>query len=62
MMLPKPFQSHINSALDNQNLQAALDANAAKRAAARQAAIKTLDQDWGNLRLRAHASLRGHYC
>lgn len=56
MMLPKPFQSRINSALDNQNLQAALDANAAKRAAARQAAIKTLDQDWENLRQRAHAS------
>jgi L-lactate dehydrogenase complex protein LldF len=56
MMLPKPFQSRINSALDNQNLQAALDANAAKRAAARQSAINTLDQDWENLRQQAHAS------
>ena len=56
MMLPKPFQSRINSALDNLNLQTALDANAAKRAAARQAAIKNLDQDWESLRQQAHAS------
>jgi L-lactate dehydrogenase complex protein LldF len=54
MILPKPFRSQIASALENQNLQAALDANATKRAVARQIAIETLDQDWESLRQRAH--------
>jgi L-lactate utilization protein LutB len=56
MMTPKPFQSQIRTALENENLQAALDTNAAKRAVARQIAIQALDQDWETLRLQAHAS------
>jgi len=56
MILPKPFQTQIQTALENENLQAALDTNAAKRAAARQIAIQTLDQDWETLRRQAHAS------
>lgn len=56
MMLPKPFQAQIRKALENENLQAALDTNAAKRAVARQIAIQTLDQDWEALRWQAHSS------
>ena len=56
MILPKPFQTQIQTALENENLQAALDTNAAKRAAARQIAIQTLDQDWETLRRQAHTS------
>ena len=55
-MSPKPFQNQIRTALENENLQAALDANAAKRATARQIAIQNLDKDWESLRRHAHAS------
>jgi len=56
MISPKSFQTQIQTALENENLQAALDTNAAKRAAARQIAIQSLDQDWETLRQQAHAS------
>ena len=48
------FHKHIRTALANENLQIALDANAERRIAARVQAIDSLSEDWQILRQRAH--------
>jgi L-lactate dehydrogenase complex protein LldF len=49
------FHQHIRSALENTSLQAALDGNAERRAAARDTAYKTLPEPWAVMRSRASA-------
>jgi L-lactate dehydrogenase complex protein LldF len=48
------FHEHIRTALANENLQIALDANAERRIAARKQALSSLPEDWRILRQRAH--------
>ncbi|RME90113.1 MAG: hypothetical protein D6770_03150 [Anaerolineae bacterium] len=50
-----PFRSRIRSAIADPNLQAALDANAARRARAREQAFASLPEPLADLRARAHA-------
>lgn len=49
------FKAHIRTALDNPNLQAALDYNAERRRVARQQGYASLPEDLQTLRRRAHA-------
>lgn len=53
--MPTPFQRHIRTALQNANLQLALDGNAERRHRARLEAYAALDADVEDLRRRAHA-------
>jgi L-lactate dehydrogenase complex protein LldF len=48
------FHKHIRTALANESLQIALDANAERRIAARKQALDSLSEDWQVLRQRAH--------
>lgn len=48
------FHKHIQTALANESLQIALDANAERRTAARYQALDSLSEDWQILRQRAH--------
>jgi L-lactate dehydrogenase complex protein LldF len=50
-----PFHKHIEVALANPSLQAALDGNAERRRTARETAFASLDADPDSLRRRAHA-------
>ncbi|MBU0512584.1 MAG: lactate utilization protein [Chloroflexi bacterium] len=54
-MTHNPFHTHIRTALANETLQAALDANAERRIRARIAAFASLPIDRETLRQRAHA-------
>jgi L-lactate dehydrogenase complex protein LldF len=49
------FHQHIQAALADPNLQAALDANAERRLGGRSQALGTLPQSWEYMRHRAHA-------
>ena len=48
------FHKHIKTALNNENLQIALDANADRRITARKQALSSLPGDWRIIRQRAH--------
>lgn len=52
--MPDTFHSRIQNALANDNLQAALDANAERRKMARQQAYASLPESWEVMRQRAH--------
>lgn len=58
-MMPEAFRKGISAALDNPELQAALDTNADRRAAARARAIATFEGDWEAARHEAHAIRAG---
>jgi L-lactate dehydrogenase complex protein LldF len=53
--MPDKFHTQIRTALSNENLQAALDANAERRILARTQAYASLPEDFQVLRQRAHA-------
>lgn len=53
--MPDPFRARIRTALADSNLQAALDANAERRANARAQAFGSLPEDLQIMRRRAHA-------
>jgi L-lactate dehydrogenase complex protein LldF len=54
-MAKDSFHTHIQKALADANLQAALDANAERRLIARQKAQSSLPRPWEEMRSRAHA-------
>ncbi len=54
-MAQSSFRTHVRRALSNENLQAALDANAERRLKARLRALSNLPAPWEELRQRAHA-------
>ncbi len=54
-MLPEAFHKRIQTAINDPNLQAALDANAERRLNARQKAYESLPQPWEIMRKRAKA-------
>ncbi len=54
-MPPKKFHQHILAALANENLGAALDANADRRQEGRSQALESLPHSWEEMRQRAHA-------
>jgi L-lactate dehydrogenase complex protein LldF len=53
--MPSQFRKQIREALANENLQAALDGNAERRASAFESAYKSLPEDLQSMRRRAHA-------